>query len=141
MSDDMSSTGRARIIHAKRPLLPPQSSQSCVNPSSKPADVQIRKPPFSSLPTSSEKDAFSDAQEVQQERGRPVNIECDFSKAPQPFLDPDIWSKMRKQAQELGQGREEGSSGDSEENERRREREAEYGGLAIHGRAARRRKV
>lgn len=129
----MSSTARARIIPAKRPLLPPKSSQSSVrlNPSSKPADIQIREPAFS------END---NVQEDQQERSRPVIVECDFSKAPQPLLDPDIWSRMRKQAQESTQGREDGFSGDIEECERKREREAEYGWLAIQGRAARRKK-
>lgn len=133
ISDHMSSTTRARIIPTKRPLLPPQSSQCsvCLNPSSKPADIQIREPAFL------END---NVQEDQQERSRPVIIECDFSKAPQPFLDPDVWSRMRRQAQESNQGREDGSSGDLEGRERKREREAEYGGLAVQGRAARRKK-
>lgn len=133
ISDYMSSITRARIISAKRPLLPPKSSQSsvCLNPSSKPADIQIREPDFS------END---NVQEDQQERSRPVIIECDFSKAPQPLLDPDVWSRMRRQAQESTQGRGDGSSGDLEERERKRERETEYGGLAIQGRAARRKK-
>jgi len=133
MSVHMSSTSRARIISARRPLLPPKSSV-CLNPSSKPADIQIREPAVA------ENHVSSDAQKYRQERSRPVTIECDFSNAPQPFLDPDVWNRMRRQAQELTPGFEDRSSGDLEERERRKEREAEYGGLAIQGRATRRKK-
>lgn len=141
----MASIPRTRIIPTKRPLLPPrppsQSSSASVNPSSKPADIQIRRPAFSSLPDCSENETVSNVED-QQERGRPVIIEYDFSRAPQPFLDIDVWSKVRmRHDQEAASRREERSSGDPEEAERRREREAEYGGLAIRGRTARRRRV
>lgn len=134
MSDYMSSTSRARIIPVRRPLLPPKKSSVCLNPSSRPADIQFRKPAFS------ENDVSFDDQKYRQERSCPVIIEYDFSNAPQPFLDPDVWNRMRRQAQESTPGREDGSYGDLEERDRRREREAEYGGLAIQGRAARRKK-
>lgn len=71
-----------------------------------------------------------------------MTVEYDFSRAPQPFLDIDVCSKVRmRHDQEAASRREERSSGDPEEAERRREREAEYGGLAIRGRTARRRRV
>lgn len=66
-----------------------------------------------------------------------MHIECDFSRAPQPFLDPDVWSRMQRHDQK---GQEEAGSGNLEEEETRREREAEYGELAIQGRTARRRR-
>lgn len=138
----MSSTNRPRIIPTKRPLLSPRlSSQFSVNYSSKPADIQFRKPAFSSLPTSSssDKDAGRDVREGQQEKDPPVTIECDFSRVPQPFLDPELWGTMRRQEQELAQGQEQRPSGDPEERDRRRERDAEYGRFAIRSRTARRR--
>lgn len=136
----MPSTSRPRIIPARRPLLPPRSSFSTsqspksVNPSSKPADIQIRKPAFSSLPALSGDDTSNIEERL--ERDQPMHIECDFSRAPQPFLDPDVWSRMQRHGQ---MGLEKAGSGDLEEEERRREREAEYGGMAIQGRTARRR--
>lgn len=139
----MASINRPRIIPSKRPLLPPRlSSQASVNHSSKPADIQFKIPAFSSLSTlsSSEKDAIHDVQDGQQGTDLPVNIECDFSRAPQPLLDPDTWDRMRRQEQESAQAQERKSPGDSEERERRRERDAEYGGLAIRGRTVRRRR-
>lgn len=81
-----------------------------------------------------------DVQEGQQGRDLPVNVECDFSRAPQPLLDPDTWDRMRRQEQESAQAQETKSPGDSEERERRRERDAEYGRLAIRGRTVRRRR-
>lgn len=141
----MSSINRPRIIPSKRPLLPPRlSSQASVNHNSKPADIQFKVPAFSYLSTlSSERDAVRDVQEDQQgQQGRdlPVNVECDFSRAPQPLLDPDTWDRMRRQEQESAQAQKRKSPGDSEERERRRERDAEYGGLAIRGRTVRRRR-
>lgn len=139
----MSSTNRPRIIPTKRSLLPPRlSSQSHINHSSKPADIQLRKPPFSALPTPSspEKDTAQDYREGQREKSSPRTTECDFSKIIQPFLEPNLWGRMRRQTQELAQEQERRSSDDLEERERRREREAEYGGLAIRGRTARRRR-
>lgn len=139
----MPSTSRPRIIPGRRPLLPPRSSSSTssqspksVNPSSKPADIQIRKPAFSSLPALSGDDT-SKIEEERLERDQPMHIECDFSRAPQPFLDPDVWSRMQRHDQK---GQEEAGSGNLEEEETRREREAEYGELAIQGRTARRRR-
>lgn len=138
----MSSTNRPRIIPTKRSLLPPRlSSQSHINHSSKPADIQLRKPPFSALPTPSppEKDNAQDFREGQREKSSSRTIECDFSKITQPFLEPSLWGRMQRQTQELAQEQEWRTSGDLEERERR-EREAEYGGLAIRGRTARRRR-
>lgn len=140
----MPSTSRFCIIPGRRRLLPPRSSSSTssqspksVNPSSKPADIQIRKPAFSSLPALSGDDT-SNIEEERLERDQPMHtIECDFSRAPQPFLDPEVWSRMQRHDQK---GREGSGSGDLEEGERRREREAEYGGMAIQGRTARRRR-
>lgn len=141
----MASIQRPRIIPTKRPLLPPrpssQSSSVCVNPSSRSADIQIRRPVFSSLPDCSENENVSNVEKDQQERGRPVTVEYDFSRAPQLLLDTEVWSRIRmRHDQEAASRREERSSGDPEEAERRREREAEYGGLAIRGRMARRRR-
>lgn len=139
----MSSTNRPRIIPTKRSLLPPRlSSQSHINHSSKPADIQLRKPPFSALPTplSSENDTARDFREGQRERSSPRTIECDFSKIIQPFLDPKLRGRMQRQEQELAQDQERRTPGDLEERERRRAREAEYGGLAIRDRTARRRR-
>lgn len=138
----MPSTSRPRIIPARRPLLPPHSSstsqfQKSVNTSSKPADIQIRKPAFSSLPALSGDDT-SKIEDERLERDQSMHtVECDFSRAPQPFLDPEVWSRMQRHGQ---MGREEAGSGNLEEEERRREREAEYGGMAIQGRTARRRR-
>lgn len=139
---DMSSINRPRIIPSKRPLLPPRLSfQTPVNHSSKPADIQFKTPAFSSLSTLPfERDAVRDVQEDQRGRDQPVNVEFDFSRAPQPLLDPNIWDRMRKQEQESAQTQEIQSPGDAEDRERRRERDAEYGGLAIRGRTVRRRR-
>lgn len=139
---DMSSINRPRIIPSKRQLLPPRpSSQAPVNHSSKPAGIQFKTPAFSSLSAlTSNRDAERDVQEDQQGREMPVNVECDFSRVPQPLLDPNIWDRMRRQEQESTQIQGTRSPEGLEERERRRERDAEYGGLAIRGRTVRRRR-
>ncbi|PTU25047.1 hypothetical protein P175DRAFT_0498158 [Aspergillus ochraceoroseus IBT 24754] len=55
---------------------------------------------------------------------QPRRIEVDFSAAPQPFLDPALWERMRKGEAEAGRKRE-------REREKEKEQEKEYGGLAV----------
>ncbi|KAI9924747.1 hypothetical protein AWENTII_009853 [Aspergillus wentii] len=97
------------LVPSKRPLHPPTKSKpTVINPSSVPADIQL-----------------SSSRETPSNAGIKT-VEVDLSKAPQPFLDPDVWEKMRG----LGRGEGEG------EGEGRMRGQEEFGEMAVKGRKA-----
>ncbi|KAF3387169.1 hypothetical protein F1880_000524 [Penicillium rolfsii] len=143
------------LIPHKRALLPStthtiynqQNVYKMLNPSSTPAITHM-KPPLGTN---------EDEEESTHEptRGKSTRIECSFAAAPQPFLDPPTWEAMLKRAQSeaasaaasagesasasasnnLGRRIEnlsESSGTETPDQQRiRREREAEYGSMAI----------
>ncbi|KAL2013096.1 hypothetical protein VTN00DRAFT_621 [Thermoascus crustaceus] len=135
------------LIPSKRTLLPPCSTSSGVhktlNPSAVPAQIQIRRPAFS---TAAEKEPQAQSQAQGRGRHEPVVIEFDASRVPQPFLEPGLLERMRASADAVreartgvagpGPGPGTGEGAASEEARRRRqEREAEYGSMAVRGRS------
>lgn len=167
--------GRPRstlLIPTKRALLPPCSTSPSfrgvhrtLNPSAVPAQIQIRRPAFSTVtvtPTATAtaagaKDApTQNTGQDQGQRHEPTVIEFDASRPPQPFLDPGVLQRMRahvRAVREVREGTSGGATGgtmtptgiraeelkgegESEEAIRRRqEREAEYGSMAVRGRS------
>ncbi|PYH84097.1 hypothetical protein BO82DRAFT_390536 [Aspergillus uvarum CBS 121591] len=130
----------ALLIPQKRPLFPPKQNPP-INP-----NTTIR-PPSLLLAASSNPDPTPEPRE-QASGIRPRDTEFNFAAAPQPFLDPGCWERIRgvdaARAGVEGQRGGEGLGGhagmglgveESEELQRRRRvREAEFGGLAVRGR-------
>lgn len=134
---------RPLLIPSKRALLPLSSTtKSPSNPSAYPAEIQIRRPAFSSAVSSESADTSCDKSE-QRESSEPIIIEFDSSRAPQPFLDPVALERVRERMRmREEERRQEGErtevkekEEDDEQQRRRREREAEYGGMAVRGRS------
>ncbi|KAJ5389975.1 uncharacterized protein N7496_001043 [Penicillium cataractarum] len=148
---------RPLFIPHKRPLLPPithttsNSKQvyKVLNPSTIPATTHM-KPPL---------DDNQDEETYDSTMNKPARIEFSFASSPQPFLDPPTWEAMLKRAQataaSVSAGENESerasnstrrrgenlseSSGSAETPDQqriRREREAEYGSMAIRGRSS-----
>lgn len=129
------STSRQLIIPQKRPLLPSKtvhrtkdkdksvnvSIHRVLNTNTIPAEARMKQP------TDANQDATT-------EKEQPTRIELSFASYPQPFLDPATWEGMLKRR---ARGREEAETAD--QRRLRREREAEYGSMAIRGRASIRR--
>ncbi|KAI2792601.1 hypothetical protein POX_b02640 [Penicillium oxalicum] len=146
---------RPLLIPHKRPLLPPTTHSTSnshpvyktLNPSAKPATTEL-KSPLSSDEHVHETVALNSASVPR--------TEYSFAAAPQPFLDPSAWEGMLKRAAMRAQAREAGAPSDAEghlggatrsgeagagagetpdQRRRRGEQEAEYGSMAIRGRA------
>jgi hypothetical protein len=140
------------LIPQKRKLISGINPSICrtINPSALPAEIQIQRPVFSSLSSATgEEDVPSDRRKI-------VTVEFDSSRAPQPFLEPEVLQRLRakrreqqqqrlRQQQEQHEEAEQGADAeqrrcdDAEEEDeqtlsRRREREAEYGSMAVRGR-------
>ncbi|KAJ9198929.1 hypothetical protein DTO164E3_5019 [Paecilomyces variotii] len=141
---------RRLLIPSKRTLLPipllsSGSSSSSCNPSAYPAEIQIRKPAFSSaVPSSEAANADTSTGTTSRDESKvgdmpePIVIEFDSSRAPQPFLDPMALEKVRAMVRMREEERKRSLGTEAEEDEetrRRREREAEYGGMAVRGRS------
>lgn len=75
-----------RPLLTKRRLYRPQAPKQ-LNPSSRPADVAIRGP----SPPSATNQAG--------QNNRPIAVQMDLSSAPQPFLDPEVWLRMKSVAE------------------------------------------
>ncbi|KAJ5574297.1 uncharacterized protein N7459_008724 [Penicillium hispanicum] len=152
-------SSRPLLIPQKRPLLSPsrigesnrKSVHKILNPSAVAAETRMKKANPYTLHFSDEDDEESTDQTVANGHeldNQPARIEVSFAMPPQPFLDPSTWEAMlnraRRTATALGDGssreRQE-SQGDSEPSEtpdqrrQRRDREAEYGSMAIRGRS------
>ncbi|GAD93405.1 deoxyribodipyrimidine photo-lyase Phr1, putative [Paecilomyces variotii No. 5] len=135
---------RKLLIPSKRALLPISSSSSSSsssstspsstnNPSAHPAEIQIRRPAFSSAePTGPNTDTGPTSRYGSvvgnRDASEPIVIEFDSSRAPQPFLDPVALEKVRARVRMR-------EAEEDEEARRRREREAEYGGMAVRERS------
>ncbi|KAJ5174872.1 Cytochrome P450 [Penicillium canariense] len=140
--------GRPLLIPNKRPLLPPTTHSNTnhkpvykvLNPSAVAATVCMK------APCENSEDDIS-----QDDRTKATRIEFSFAAAPQPFLDPPTWEAMLKRARATAASAGEGASSsarrrDDDENvgssetpdqqRLRREREAEYGSMAIRGRSS-----
>lgn len=111
---------RKLLIPHKRGLLKNTKQQhSTLNPSAGPAEIQFRRPVFSSVGEDEDEDEDtdetqkegyregeeeenpSDSHEQQQrskkrKRKEVVRIEFDSSQAPQPFLEPDVLERIRE---------------------------------------------
>lgn len=111
------------LIASKRPLTKPSPMPRTMNPNVHPASVTI-KPLLSSIATPTQTT----------DRSKALTVEMDLSQPPQPFLDPDVWERIKAAGRDASRDpsieREEGE----EERRRRREREAEFGQMAVRGR-------
>ncbi|KAL4890844.1 hypothetical protein BDV59DRAFT_78795 [Aspergillus ambiguus] len=69
---------------------------------------------------------------------RATSVEYDFSKIPQPFLDPPLWENMKAVDRLRGDGSAAAADFEAREREelerRRSERDAEFGSMAVRGR-------
>ncbi|RMJ21445.1 hypothetical protein PHISP_07686 [Aspergillus sp. HF37] len=74
-----------RPLFSTRRLNRPQA-QKQLNPSARPADVAIRgpSPPSATNPAG--------------QTNRPIAVPMDLASAPQPFLDPEVWLRMKSVA-------------------------------------------
>ncbi|KAF9884037.1 hypothetical protein FE257_002375 [Aspergillus nanangensis] len=121
---------QALLIHTKQPLRKPQSKPfATINPSSRPADIQLRTPDTT---------ASGSADMDQNRKPEGVStVEYDFAKIPQPFLEPKLWENVKavdrlRCQQPLSASTEDFESREKEELERRqRRRDAEFGGMAL----------
>ena len=147
------SSKRPLLIPQKRALLPPtvhtpsnhKHVYKVLNPSATPAATHM-KPPL----IDNEGDAINEPVEQNSTR-----IEFSFASSPQPFLDPPTWERMLKRAQRKAASGSAGESASAPSTRRRgehlsessdvetpdqqrirREREAEYGSMAIRGRSS-----
>lgn len=151
---------RKLLIPHKRGLLPVSCcslhKQTTLNPSTRPAGIQFRRPVFSSVGGNEEdpkdKKGNGDGHEQQSRGGKEVvRIEFDSSQAPQPFLEPDVLERIRerhmqrqreKDEQEARQGARvsaadgPGAGLNAEREIRRRAVQTEYGSMAVRGRMA-----
>lgn len=180
---------RKLIIPHKRPLLPTGATKSLslssssssasvsqlkgvavtkiqktINPSALPAQIQLRRPVFSSLETTEEDEGNADRKDQKgsgykltiddnnDDEARVIRIEFDSSQAPQPFLEPDyrerIMEERRKKrsAKEVEQQEDEEEMGEIKSEEsltaqqsterevRRRAAQVDYGSMAIKDR-------
>lgn len=147
---------RPLLIPHKRALLPPTAHthsnhkpvHKVLNPSATSAITQM-KPPLDD----NEDDLINEPITE-----KPTRIEFSFASSPQPFLDPPTWEAMLKRAQRTaasastgenesanasnstprrGENLSESSGTETPDQQRiRREREAEYGSMAIRGRSS-----
>lgn len=133
------STPRQPIIPRKRPLLPSRtvrktehkSVHRILNTNMLPAETRMKEP-------TSHTDANQDAIT---EKDQPTRTEFSFASFPQPFLDPLTWEgmlKRRAQGTSSALRGERGQPETADQRRLRRERETEYGSMAIRGRASRR---
>lgn len=108
-----------------------------LNPSSRPAGMQFRRPAFSSLPSTSEGDKSDPGGESHDDK----TIEFDGSLAPQPFLEIDVLERLRERRErererERSRGGGEGGCSASADGQGQvgRQGQGEYGSMAIKGR-------
>lgn len=152
---------RPLLIPHKRPLLPPTTHTTTnqnpvykvLNPSTTPATTHV-KPPLDT--NDNEEESINEPV-----RDKSTQIQFSFASAPQPFLDPPTWEAMLKRARTVAASasasvgesasasasnsvRRRGETSNSEflgtetpdQQRIRREREAEYGSMAIRGRSS-----
>ncbi|KAJ6171840.1 hypothetical protein N7470_000907 [Penicillium chermesinum] len=148
---------RPLIIPRKRPLLPPHTSSDksaksqpprVLNPSAVAAETRMKK----AAPRHYSSDSADESLGEDSEDEKPGPVKFAFAAPPQPFLEPPTWEGMLKrhaQAQTRGvdgsgdtrdKSRDAGGRGEegletADERVRRREREAEYGSMAVRGRS------
>ncbi|PYI13515.1 hypothetical protein BO99DRAFT_452620, partial [Aspergillus violaceofuscus CBS 115571] len=144
----------ALLIPQKRPLLPAKTKPP-INPNTTAHPPSLRLAASSNPnPNPNPAPNLNPAPRAQASdiRPRDRDTECNFAAAPQPFLDPGCWARMRgvdaarAGVEGWGRGPREGEGlgghaglrvgvEESEElHRRRRVREAEFGGLAVRGR-------
>ncbi|KAJ5287679.1 hypothetical protein N7478_003365 [Penicillium angulare] len=156
-------SSRPLLIPHKRPLFSSttgkdinKSKTSCnktvakaLNSSAVAAETRMKKPISYPLHSDENADEGQDGDELQYLKSEPIEVA--FAMAPQPFLDPPTWEAMLKRARDTanasnntgtGNRRDDhGSVGPSssetaDQRRLRREREAEYGSMAIRGRSS-----
>lgn len=157
---------RTLIIPHKRGLLPLKTGsvttnvQKTINPSALPAEIQLRRPVFSSLETREKEDdteresRYNNMFDLEDSAVAVCTVEFDSSQAPQPFLEPELAERRVARAiekrQDAGSGSREEKQDDEEDEEqggvslaaqlsterevRRRAARAEYGGMAVRDR-------
>jgi hypothetical protein len=149
---------RPLLIPHKRSLLPPTTHTTCnqkhvykvFNPNTVPATTHMKPP----IDTNDDEDGSMN----EPAKDKATRTEFSFASAPQPFLDPPTWEVMLKRAhtaamsastgesasasasnsvRRRGENLSESSGAETPDQQRiRREREAEYGSMAIRGRTS-----
>ena len=130
----------------------PRPVLKTLNPSAVAAETRMKKPSHYNLDSDDSADEMTregderDNQGEEEENG-PATIRFSFATPPQPFLDPPTWEAMlKKRARDAAQTSKGGTSRKDENDDagpsetadqrrQRREREAEYGSMAIRGRS------
>ncbi|KAL3468383.1 hypothetical protein BJX64DRAFT_245758, partial [Aspergillus heterothallicus] len=77
------------LIPSKRPLSPPSRTPTSTSSST----TTISNP--KSQPTLHIRSSDDDSSKAQKQLSEKRRVEADFSAAPQPFLDPGLWDKMK----------------------------------------------
>lgn len=150
---------RKLLIPHKRGLLPVSSlhkqQTTLLSPSTtRPAEIQFRRPVFSSVDenkNSKENKRAGEDDGLASVKGREeaVRIEFDSSQAPQPFLEPDVLERIRERQRQKEKDEQDkarqgaistastpGAGLNAEREIRRRAVQTEYGSMAVRGRMA-----
>ncbi|KAJ5103348.1 hypothetical protein N7532_003877 [Penicillium argentinense] len=124
---------RRLLIPEKRKLLPPRPKK-VISQTNEPGIVFKNPRPKETAHSDESEDNDEDASD------KPTRIEFDFASTSRPFLDPSTWEAMLKKSREesamRGGDTDPADTVETPEEQARREKESEYGSMAIRGRSS-----